>query len=166
MADLIGGFDWDAGNRDKCRKRGVSLADMEAPFRGRMVQFEFESKTERVNMRLPRTLLDAVRARTAKLGIEAAPHQDEIHVRGCGQPAFGGAAEQHGRHDVVARRGKRLFKKALQDGRDIGGQPLQSRDACGHRASGTPRLLPHSPHYHMGAPASAIHLTYNFKNPR
>lgn len=32
----IGGFDWDAGNRDKCRKHGVSLADIEAFFRGRI----------------------------------------------------------------------------------------------------------------------------------
>jgi predicted DNA binding CopG/RHH family protein len=41
----------------------------------RMVQFEFEPKTERVNMRLPRTLLDAVRARAAKQGI---PYQRYI----------------------------------------------------------------------------------------
>jgi len=34
--DSIGGFDWDAGNRDKCRKHGVSLADIEAFFRGRI----------------------------------------------------------------------------------------------------------------------------------
>ena len=30
------GFDWDAGNRDKCRKHGVSLADIEALFRGQL----------------------------------------------------------------------------------------------------------------------------------
>ena len=34
--DSIGGFDWDAGNRDKCRKHGVSLADIEAFFRNRI----------------------------------------------------------------------------------------------------------------------------------
>ena len=34
----------------------------------RVVQFEFEPKPERVNMRLPRTLLDAVKARAAKAG--------------------------------------------------------------------------------------------------
>jgi len=34
--ESIGGFDWDAGNRDKCRKHGVSLADIEAFFRGRI----------------------------------------------------------------------------------------------------------------------------------
>jgi hypothetical protein len=27
-----GGFDWDAGNRQKCQKHGVSLADIEALF--------------------------------------------------------------------------------------------------------------------------------------
>lgn len=25
----VGGFDWDAGNREKCRKHGVSLAEIE-----------------------------------------------------------------------------------------------------------------------------------------
>lgn len=41
----------------------------------RVVQFEFEPKTERVNMRLPRTLLDAVKTRAAKQGI---PYQRYI----------------------------------------------------------------------------------------
>jgi predicted DNA binding CopG/RHH family protein len=41
----------------------------------RMVRFEFEPKTERVNMRLPRTLLEAVKARAAKQGI---PYQRYI----------------------------------------------------------------------------------------
>ena len=35
----------------------------------RMVRFEFQPKSERVNMRLPRTLLDAVKATAAKAGI-------------------------------------------------------------------------------------------------
>jgi predicted DNA binding CopG/RHH family protein len=164
MPESVTGFDWDAGNRDKCRKHGVSLEDIEALFRGsvaihpargarseqrfiaigvtpekrnvlvvftlrvkdgrtlirpisarymherevssmkkklprlksdkeaeafvansdltqydlsemRMVRFEFEPKTERVNMRLPRTLLEAVKARAAKQGI---PYQRYI----------------------------------------------------------------------------------------
>jgi len=33
------------------------------------VRFEFQPKTERVNMRLPRTLLEAVKAQAAKAGI-------------------------------------------------------------------------------------------------
>ena len=41
----------------------------------RVVRFEFEPKTERVNMRLPRTLLDAVKAKAAKQGI---PYQRYI----------------------------------------------------------------------------------------
>lgn len=41
----------------------------------RVVRFEFEPKTERVNMRLPRTLLEAVKARAAKQGI---PYQRYI----------------------------------------------------------------------------------------
>jgi len=35
----------------------------------RMVRFEFQPKDERVNMRLPRTLLDAVKATAAKAGV-------------------------------------------------------------------------------------------------
>jgi predicted DNA binding CopG/RHH family protein len=34
-----------------------------------MVQFEFQPKTERVNMRLPKSLLDAVRASAQKAGV-------------------------------------------------------------------------------------------------
>jgi hypothetical protein len=30
----ISGFDWDTGNREKCRKHGLSQADIEAIFRG------------------------------------------------------------------------------------------------------------------------------------
>ena len=30
---LIDGFDWDAGNREKCRKHGVSTAEIEGVFR-------------------------------------------------------------------------------------------------------------------------------------
>lgn len=29
---VVQGFDWDAGNRDKCRKHGVSLDEIEAMF--------------------------------------------------------------------------------------------------------------------------------------
>jgi hypothetical protein len=36
MRDSVGGFDWDAGNREKCRKHGVALDDIEALFRGRV----------------------------------------------------------------------------------------------------------------------------------
>jgi predicted DNA binding CopG/RHH family protein len=35
----------------------------------RVVKFEFQPKTERVNMRLPRPLLDAVKARAAEAGV-------------------------------------------------------------------------------------------------
>jgi uncharacterized protein len=34
MRTAIGGFDWDAGNRAKCRKHGVPLAEIEALFLG------------------------------------------------------------------------------------------------------------------------------------
>jgi uncharacterized DUF497 family protein len=29
MRDVIAGFDWDGGNREKCQKHGVSVADIE-----------------------------------------------------------------------------------------------------------------------------------------
>lgn len=35
----------------------------------RTIQFEFQAKSERVNMRLPRALLDAVKASAAKAGL-------------------------------------------------------------------------------------------------
>ena len=35
----------------------------------RVVRFEFQPKSERVNMRLPKPLLDAVRSSTAKAGL-------------------------------------------------------------------------------------------------
>lgn len=32
MSDAVAGFDWDAGNLEKCRKHGVSRAEIEALF--------------------------------------------------------------------------------------------------------------------------------------
>lgn len=32
MRDVISGFDWDQGNRGKCLKHGVSIAEIEALF--------------------------------------------------------------------------------------------------------------------------------------
>lgn len=62
---------------DKAAEDFVANADLtEFDLSGmRMVRFEFEPKTERVNMRLPRTLLDAVKASAAKQGI---PYQRYI----------------------------------------------------------------------------------------
>jgi predicted DNA binding CopG/RHH family protein len=37
--------------------------------RGQIVRFEFQPKDQRVNMRLPRPLLDAVKAKAAKAGV-------------------------------------------------------------------------------------------------
>jgi uncharacterized DUF497 family protein len=31
---VFSGFDWDAGNREKCQKHGVSIADIEGLFAG------------------------------------------------------------------------------------------------------------------------------------
>ena len=52
----------------------------------RMVQFEFEPKTERVNMRLPRTLLNAVKARAAKQGIPYQRYIRQALENAIGQP--------------------------------------------------------------------------------
>jgi predicted DNA binding CopG/RHH family protein len=48
---------------DNADLSGYDLSGME------MVRFEFQPKTERVNMRLPRPLLDAVKASAAKAGL-------------------------------------------------------------------------------------------------
>lgn len=34
VAPVASGFDWDAGNRDKCEKHGVSIAEVEAVIQG------------------------------------------------------------------------------------------------------------------------------------
>jgi len=34
MPDVISGFDWDDGNRLKCQKHGLTIADIEAVFDG------------------------------------------------------------------------------------------------------------------------------------
>lgn len=35
----VTGFEWDRGNRDKCRKHGVSLAEIKSTFRGPIAVF-------------------------------------------------------------------------------------------------------------------------------
>jgi len=56
---------------DKAAERFVEKADLsEYDLSGmRPMRFEFQTKGERVNMRLPRQLLDAVRASAAKAGV-------------------------------------------------------------------------------------------------
>jgi predicted DNA binding CopG/RHH family protein len=56
---------------DKEAEEFVEKADLtEYDLSGmRPIRFEFQRKTERVNMRLPRQLLDAVRASAAKAGV-------------------------------------------------------------------------------------------------
>lgn len=33
MAEVVVGFNWDDGNRDKCRKHGVTIEEIESAFR-------------------------------------------------------------------------------------------------------------------------------------
>jgi predicted DNA binding CopG/RHH family protein len=56
---------------DEAAEKFVDNADLsEYDLSGmEMVRFEFQPKTERVNMRLPRPLLDAVKASAAKAGL-------------------------------------------------------------------------------------------------
>jgi predicted DNA binding CopG/RHH family protein len=58
-------------NSDEAAEKFISTADLsEYDLSGmEMVRFEFQPKTERVNMRLPRPLLDAVKASAAKAGV-------------------------------------------------------------------------------------------------
>jgi len=53
---------------------GADLTDYDLSG-GRPMQFEFQPKTERVNMRMPRPLLMALRARAAREGV---PYQRVI----------------------------------------------------------------------------------------
>jgi uncharacterized DUF497 family protein len=43
----LAGFDWDAGNRRKCRKHGVSLAEIEEVFRGAPAVFPDPAHSQR-----------------------------------------------------------------------------------------------------------------------
>ena len=56
---------------DEAAENFISTADLsDYDLSGmEMVRFEFQPKTERVNMRLPRPLLDAVKASAAKAGM-------------------------------------------------------------------------------------------------
>lgn len=36
---MVAEFDWDDGNRDKCQKHGVSMAEIEVVFQGRLHVF-------------------------------------------------------------------------------------------------------------------------------
>ena len=56
---------------DKAAEEFVEQADLTEYNLSRMrpIRFEFQPKSERVNMRLPRQLLEAVRASAAKAGV-------------------------------------------------------------------------------------------------
>ena len=56
---------------DEAAEKFIATADLSAyDLSGmEMMRFEFQPKTERVNMRLPRPLLDAVKASAAKAGM-------------------------------------------------------------------------------------------------
>ena len=56
---------------DEAAERFIDTADLsQYDLSGmEMVRFEFQPKTERVNMRLPKSLLDAVRASAQKAGV-------------------------------------------------------------------------------------------------
>lgn len=56
---------------DEAAERFIDTADLsEYDLSGmEMVHFEFQPKTERVNMRLPKSLLDAVKASAQKAGV-------------------------------------------------------------------------------------------------
>jgi len=42
----IDGFNWDAHNREKCRKHGVSILAIESPFRGTLVVLSDEAHSQ------------------------------------------------------------------------------------------------------------------------
>lgn len=46
MAGSIDGFEWDEGNRDKCRKHGVSFEEIEAAFQSTVHLFPDPSHSQ------------------------------------------------------------------------------------------------------------------------
>ncbi len=59
-------FRSDKEAEDFVEKADLTEYDLSAM---RLIRFEFQPKSERVNMRLPRQLLDAVRVSAAKAGV-------------------------------------------------------------------------------------------------
>ena len=59
-------FRSDKAAEDFVAKADLTEYDLSAM---RPIRFEFQAKSERVNMRLPRQLLDAVRASAARAGV-------------------------------------------------------------------------------------------------
>jgi uncharacterized DUF497 family protein len=47
MSLAVVGFDWDAGNRDKCQKHGLSIAVIESLFRSPIAVFPDPAHSER-----------------------------------------------------------------------------------------------------------------------
>ncbi len=47
MARRISGFDWDEANREKCRKHGVSTAEVEELFSGTVMTFPDATHSDR-----------------------------------------------------------------------------------------------------------------------
>ena len=66
MKKKLPGFKSDKEAEEFVEKADLTGYDLSGM---RPVRFEFQPKSERVNMRLPRQLLDAVRASAAKAGV-------------------------------------------------------------------------------------------------
>ena len=63
MIPAIVGFDWDGGNREKCRKHGVSIAGIEQFKRNRM---DALSSQDRIHERYSQRRADAGSIRNAR----------------------------------------------------------------------------------------------------
>ncbi|MGH6690507.1 MAG: BrnT family toxin [Gammaproteobacteria bacterium] len=93
-AGPVAGFDWDNGNQAKCRKHGVSIAEVEDLFTREvlMVRDDAHSQRERRVLAIGKTMsgrsvLVAFTVRE-KEGREAAdpPDQRPVHAQGGGAP--------------------------------------------------------------------------------
>jgi uncharacterized DUF497 family protein len=47
MTERVTGFDWDDGNRDKCTRHGVSIAEIESVFQGEVWIFPDVAHSDR-----------------------------------------------------------------------------------------------------------------------
>jgi predicted DNA binding CopG/RHH family protein len=113
MTGRVAGFDWDDGNWPKCGRHGASRAESKSHEKKRPVltsdeeaerfveeadltgydfsemvpmPFEFEPKTAQINMRVPQTLLDAVKERAKRRGIPYTRFIRELMEREVSRP--------------------------------------------------------------------------------
>ena len=78
--DPIAGFEWDEGNREKCRKHGVSIAEIESVFRTPVVIVPDDGHSTDEERRM-RAIGKAMSGRHVFVVFTMRPHADGDLVR-------------------------------------------------------------------------------------